>query len=78
MAPVLTPSLLSGLTGNIVGQERPGIPTLLASSEAKHGVEGLARVPLKSGAPDPSREVDLNLLMPARRRSSNMNLPVGG
>ena len=65
MAPVLTPSLLSGLTGNIVGPERPGIPTLLASSEAEHGVGDLARVPLKSGAPGPSHEVDLDLLMPA-------------
>ena len=65
MAPVLTPSLLSGLTGNIVGLERPGIPTPSASSEAKRGMGGLARVPLKSGAPGPSREADLNLLMPA-------------
>ena len=65
MAPVLTPSLLSGLTGNIVGQERLGIPTSSASSEAECGMGGLARVPLKSGAPGPSREVDLNLLMPA-------------
>ena len=65
MAPVLMPSLLSGLTGNIVGQEWPGIPTPSASSEAERGMGGLARVPLKSGAPGPSREVDLNLLMPA-------------
>ena len=64
MAPVLTPSLLSGLMGNIVGLERPGIPTPLASSEAEGGVGGLARVPLKSGAPGPSGEADLNLLMP--------------
>ena len=65
MAPVLTPSLLSGLTGNIVGLERPGIPTPSASSEAGGSMGGLVRVPLKSGAPGPSREVDLNLLMPA-------------
>ena len=65
MAPVLMPSLLSGLTGNIVGQERPGIPTLSASSEAERGMGGLARVPLKSGAPGPSCEADLDLLMPA-------------
>ena len=65
MAPVLMPSLLSGLTGNIVGQEWPGIPTSSASSEAEHCVGGLARVPLKSGAPGPSRAADLNLLMPA-------------
>ena len=65
MAPVLTPSLLSGLTGNIVGQERLGIPTPSASSEAERSMGCLARVPLKSGAPGPSCEVDLNLLMPA-------------
>ena len=64
MAPVLMPSLLSGLTGNIVGKEQPRIPTPSASSEAEHGVGDLARVPLKSGAPGPSCEVDLNLLMP--------------
>ena len=65
MAPVLMPSLLSGLTGNIVGLERPGIPTPSTSSEASGSVGGLARVPLKSRAPGPSREADLNLLMPA-------------
>ena len=64
MAPVLTPSLLSGLTGNIVGLERPGIPPPSASSEAGGSVGGLARVPLRSGGPGPSREADLNLLMP--------------
>ena len=65
MAPVLMPSLLSGLTGNIVGLEQPRIPTPSASSEAGGSVGGLARVPLKSGAPGPSHEADLNLLMPA-------------
>ena len=65
MTPVLMPSLLSGLTGNIIGLELPRIPTLSASSEAGGGVGGLARVPLRSGAPGPSREADLNLLMPA-------------
>ena len=64
MAPVLTPSLLSGLTGNIVGQEWPRILTPSASSEAECSVGGLARVPLKSRAPGPSHEADLNLLMP--------------
>ena len=40
------------------------MPTPLASSEAGDGMGGLARVPLKSGAPGPSHEADLNLLMP--------------
>ena len=61
MAPVLMPALLSGLTGNIVGLEWPRIPTQLASFEAEGSVGGLARVPLKSGAPGSSRETDLDL-----------------
>ena len=65
MASVLMPALLSGLTGNIVGLEQPGIPTLSASFEAEGSVVGLARGPLKSGAPGPSHEVGLNLPMPA-------------
>ena len=65
MAPVLTPSLLSGLIGNIVGLERPKIPTPSASSGAGGSMGELARVPLKSGAPGPFHEVDLTLLMPA-------------
>ena len=60
MAPVLTPALLSGLTGHFVGPERPRIPTPSASFEAKGSVGGLARVPLKSGAPGSSHEVDLD------------------
>ena len=64
MAPVLTPSLLSGLTGHIVGLEQPRIPTLLASLEAVGSMEDPTRVPLKSGTPGPSRETDLNLLIP--------------
>ena len=56
MAPVLMPALLSGLTGHIVGLEQPGIPTSSASFEAKGSVGGLARVPLKSGAPGSSHE----------------------
>ena len=65
MAPVLMPALLYGLTGNIVGLEQPRIPTQLASFEAKGSMGGLARVPLKSGAPDSSCEVDLDLPIPA-------------
>ena len=67
MAPVLTPSLLSDLTGNIVGLEQPGILTSSASFEAKGGMGGLAKIPLKSEAPGPSREGDLILPMPASK-----------
>ena len=64
MAPVLMPASLSGLTGNTVGLEQPGIPTQLASFEAEGSMGGLARVPLKSGAPGSSCEVDLDLPIP--------------
>ena len=47
-----------------VGPEQPRIPTPLASFEAEGSVGGLPRVPLKSGAPGPSCEVDLDLQMP--------------
>ena len=38
MAPVLTPALLPGLTGHIIGLEWPRIPTPSASFEAKGSV----------------------------------------
>ena len=67
MTPVLMPSLLSGLTGNIGGLEQPGILTLPASFEAGGGMGGLAGTPLKSEAPGPSCEVDLIPPMPANK-----------
>ena len=41
MAPVLTPALLSGLAGNIVGLERPRMSPPSASFEAEDSVGGL-------------------------------------
>ena len=67
MAPVLMPSLLSGLTGNIGGLELPGILTPSASFEARSSRGGLAEIPLKSEAPGPSCEVDLISPMPASK-----------
>ena len=67
MAPVLTPSLLSGLTGNIGGLEQPGILTPSASFEAGGGMGDLAEIPLKSEVPGPSSEADLIPPMPASR-----------
>ena len=64
MAPVLMPALLSGLAGNIVGLERPGVSPLLASFEAKGSMKGFARGLLKSGTPRPSHEVCLDLQIP--------------
>ena len=67
MVPVLMPSLLSGLTGNIGGLEQPGILTLSASFEAGGSMGGLAEIPLKSEAAGPSHEVDLIPPMPASK-----------
>ena len=64
MAPVLTPALLSGLAGNIVGLERPIASPLSASFEVKDSVKGFEGGPPMSEAPGPSHEVDLNLPVP--------------
>ena len=67
MAPVLMPSFLSGLTGNIGGLKQPEILTLSASFEARSSRSGLAEIPLKSEAPGPSHEVDLIYPMPTSK-----------
>ena len=58
------PALLSGLAGNIMGLERPGASPLLAFFEVKGSTKGFERGPLRSGAPGPFHEVDLNLPVP--------------
>ena len=67
MTPVLTPSLLSGLVGNIRGLDQLGILTQPAPFEAGGGMGGHAGIPLKSEAPGPSREADLIPPMPASK-----------
>ena len=54
MAPVLTPSLLSGLTGSFGGPEQPGILTQPAAFEAGDSMGGHVGIPLKPEAPGPS------------------------
>ena len=64
MVPVLTPALLSGLSANIVGLERPAASPLLASLEVKDSAKGFEGGPPVSGAPGPSHDVGLNLPVP--------------
>ena len=57
IAPVLTPSLLSGLVGNIRGLEKPEIPTQPIPFEAGDGVGTRGWIPPKMEAPGLSHEV---------------------
>ena len=57
IAPVLTPSLLSGLVGNIRGLKQLEIPTQPTPFRAGDGIGGRAWIPLKSEAPGPSHNV---------------------
>ena len=67
MTPVLTPSLLSGLVGNIRELKQPGIPTQPATLVAGGGMCGHDRIPLTSEAPGPSHEADSILPVPASK-----------
>ena len=67
MTPVLMPSVLSGLVGNIGGLKQPAILTQPASFEAGSGMGGHAGLPLKSEALGPSHEADLIPQMPASK-----------
>ena len=59
IAPILTPSLLSGLVGNIRGLKKPEIPTQPIPFEAEDGMGGRGWIPLKSEAPGPSHNVSM-------------------
>ena len=67
MTPVLMPSLLSCLVGNIGGLEQLGILTQPAPMETGGSMGGHAGIPLKSEALGPSCEVDLIPPMPASK-----------
>ena len=56
IAPVLTPSLLSGLVGNICGLKKPEIPTQPTPFEAGDSMGGHGLIPLKLEAPGPSHD----------------------
>ena len=56
IAPVFTPSLLSGLVGNIHGFEKPEVPTQPVPFEAGIGMAAREWIPPKMEAPGPSHE----------------------
>ena len=67
ITPVLTPSLLSSLVGNICGLEKPEIATQLASFKAGDGMGGRGGIPLKSEAPGLSHNVGMIPQMPVSK-----------
>ena len=67
IAPILTPSLLSGLVGNIRGLEKPEIPTQPTPFEAGDGMGGHGWIPLKSEAPGLSHDVGVIPQTPASK-----------
>ena len=64
IAPVLTPSLLTGLVGNICGLEKPEVPTQPIPFEAGVGMEAREWIPPKTEAPGPFHEAGMILLTP--------------
>ena len=64
MAPVLMPTLLSGLAGSIVGLEKPEVSPLSTSLEIRGSMKGFGSGPPMSGAPRTPLAVDLNLPVP--------------
>ena len=67
IAPALTPSLLSGLVGNICRLEKPEIPTQPIPFEAEDGMGGCGWIPPKSEAPGPSHDVGVTPQTPASK-----------
>ena len=59
IALVLTPSLLSGLVGNIRGLKKPEIPTQPIPFEAGNSVGARGWIPSKPEAPSPSHEAGM-------------------
>ena len=76
IAPALTPSLLSGLVGNIHGLEKPEIPTQPIPFEAEDGMGAHGWIPPKSEAPGPSHEVGVTPQTPASKREVSKHKPL--
>ena len=75
IAPVLTPSLLSGLVGNIHGLEKPEIPTQPIPFEAGDGVWAREWIPPKMEALGPSYEVCMIPQTPANQGEVSKHEP---
>ena len=67
IAPTLTPSLLSGLVGNIRRLEKPEIPTKPIPFKAEDGLGGCGWVPPKPEAQGPSPDVGVTPRIPASK-----------
>ena len=67
IAPALTPSLISGLVGNIRRLEKPEIPTQPVPFEAEDGMGGHGWIPPKSEAPGPSHDAGMTPQTPASK-----------
>ena len=67
IAPVLTPSLLSGLVGNIHRLEKPEIPTQSVPFEAEDGMGGRGWIPPKLKALGPSHNAGVTPQTPVSK-----------
>ena len=75
IAPVLTPSLLSGLVGNICGLEKPEIPTQPIPFKAGDGMGARGWIPPKTDAPGPSHKAGMIPQTPASKREVSKHEP---
>ena len=66
-APALTPSLLSGLVGNIRGLKKPEIPTQPIPFKAEDGMGGHGWIPPKLEAPGLPHDVGMTPQTPASK-----------
>ena len=75
IAPVLTPSLLSSLVGDIRGLEKPEIPTQAIPFKAGDGTGACGWIPLKTEAPSPSHKVGVIPQTPASKGEVSKHEP---
>ena len=76
IAPVLTPSLLSSLVGNIRGLEKPKVPTQPIPFEAGVGMVACEWIPPKMEAPGQSHEVGVIPPTPVSQGEVSKHEPV--